>query len=102
MELPTAPFVFISSEGKQASFFLTGKLQISLAKSIPHAFPKHSVLFIYIYLWFFEVSVEALLPKNCKARLVFLFSECQLYLGDVILSKALLRVHAKHHIKDSG
>lgn len=33
MELPTAPFIFISSEGKKASFFQSGKLQILWQKA---------------------------------------------------------------------
>lgn len=59
MDLLAAPLVFISPEGKQASFIQTGKHQISLAKK------KYPVLlFTYLLLQWFEVYPEALVPKT--------------------------------------
>lgn len=65
MELLAAPLVFISSEGKQASFVQAGKHQTSLAKMVSRTFAEYPVLlFIYLPLWLFEVYPEALVPKT--------------------------------------
>lgn len=79
----TAPFVFISSEEKQTSFFQAGKVQISFAKKHIPCFSRISsvvYLHIFVVLWGLSRSSSA---ENHKARLAFLFLEWQLYLRDV-------------------